>query len=59
MKEIIDEQSKLWANLIERQQTEEKQLNNEQVEHQCQTFQQLLMEAQKQRKKDIEIRQKK
>lgn len=59
MKEIIDEQSKLWANLIERQQNEEKQLNNEQVEHQCQTFQQLLMEAQKQRKKDIEIRQKK
>ena len=45
--------------MIERQQTEEKQLNNERVEQQCICFQQLLMEAQKQRKKDIELRQKK
>lgn len=59
IKETVDEQTKSWANLIERQQTEEKQLNNERVEQQCICFQQLLMEAQKQRKKDIELRQKK
>jgi hypothetical protein len=59
MKEIVEEQSRLWANLIERQQNEEKQLNNEHVEQQCVYFQQLLQEAQKLRKKDIEARQKK
>ena len=59
IKETVDEQSKAWASLIERQQNEEKQLNNEQVEQQCVCFQQLLLEAQKQRKKDIELRQKK
>jgi hypothetical protein len=59
MKEIVDEQSRLWASLIERQQTEEKQLNSEHVEQQCINFQLLLQEAQKQRKKDIESRQKK
>jgi phosphatidylinositol phospholipase C beta len=59
LKEMVDEQSRLWANLIERQQSEEKQLNNEHVEQQCVNFQQLLQDAQKQRKKDIESRQKK
>lgn len=59
MKELVDEQTKSWANLIERQQAEEKQLNNEQVEQQCICFQQLLQEAQKQRKKDIELKHKK
>jgi hypothetical protein len=56
---MVDEQSRLWANLIERQQSEEKQLNNEHVDQQCVNFQQLLQDAQKQRKKDIESRQKK
>lgn len=59
MKELVQEQSHLWAKLIEKQQNEEKALNNEQVEQQCVQFQQLLIDAQKQRKKDIEIRQKK
>ena len=59
MKELVEEQSRVWANLIERQQTEDKQLNNEHVEQQCVHFQQLLQEAQKQRKKEIEARQKK
>lgn len=59
MKETVEEQSRCWENLIEKQQAEEKQLNNQQVEQQCITFQQLLLEAQKQRKKDIEARQKK
>ena len=59
IKEISDEQAKAWASLIERQQNEEKQLNNERVEQQCACFLQLLTEAQKQRKKDIELRQKK
>lgn len=59
LKEIIDEQSKLWAALLERQQAEEKNLNNEQVENQCFQFQQLLIDAQKQRKKEIESRQNK
>ncbi len=59
MKDIVDDQTKIWATLIERQQTEDKQLNNEQVEQQCLCFQQLLIEAQKQRKKDMELRQKK
>lgn len=59
IKEMVEEQSRLWANLIERQQNEEKLLNNEHVEQQCIHFQQLLQEAQKQRKKDIEARQKK
>lgn len=59
LKDIVDEQTKAWAALIERQQTEEKQLNNEHVEQQCYNFQHLLTEAQKQRKKDIESRQNK
>jgi hypothetical protein len=59
MKEIIEDQSKSWANLLERQQADEKALNNEHVEQQCVCFQQLLIEAQKQRKKDIESRQNK
>jgi phosphatidylinositol phospholipase C, beta len=59
IKETVDEQTKSWASLVERQQVEVKQLNNERVEQQCICFQQLLMEAQKQRKKDIELRQKK
>ena len=59
IKEISDEQSKAWASLIERQQNEEKQLNNERVEQQCACFLQLLSEAQKQRKKDMELRHKK
>lgn len=59
MQELVKEQSVAWAKLIEKQQNEEKQLNNEQVEQQCFQFQQLLLEAQKQRKKDIELRQKK
>lgn len=58
MKDTVQEQSRLWANLIERQQNEEKQLNNEHVEQQCVQLLQLLQEAQKQRKKDIEARQK-
>lgn len=59
MKELVQEQSQLWAKLIEKQQNEEKQLNNEHVEQQCAQFVQLLSDAQKQRKKDLEIRQKK
>lgn len=59
MKEMVQKQSQLWAELIEKQQNEEKQLNNEHVEQQCQQFVQLLIDAQKQRKKDVEIRQKK
>ncbi len=59
MKELVQKQSQLWAELIEKQQNEEKQLNNEHVEQQCLQFQQLLIDAQKQRKKDVEIRQKK
>ena len=59
MKEIIEEQSRAWANLLERQQSDEKALNNEHVEQQCVNFQQLLIEAQKQRKKDIESKQNK
>lgn len=59
MKEIIEEQSRAWANLLERQQSDEKALNNEHVEQQCNNFQQLLVEAQKQRKKDIESKQNK
>lgn len=59
LKEIVEEQSRAWATLIERQQLEEKQLNNDHVEQQCVTFQQLLLEAQKTRKKEIEIRQNK
>lgn len=59
MKEIIEEQSRAWANLLERQQSDEKALNNEHVEQQCGNFQQLLVEAQKQRKKDIESKQNK
>ena len=59
LKEIVEEQSRAWAALIERQQVEEKQLNNEHVEQQCVTFQQLLLDAQKTRKKEIEIRQNK
>lgn len=58
MKEIVDEQTRIWASLIEKQQMEEKQLNNEQVDQQCVCFQQLLIEAQKQRKKDLELKQK-
>jgi len=58
MKQLVDEQSKHWANLIEKQQIEEKHLNNEHVEQQCACFNQLLIEAQKQRKKVIEARQK-
>ena len=53
---MVEEQNRLWASLLERQQSEEKQLNNEQVEQQCVQFQLLLAEAQKQRKKDIEAR---
>ncbi len=56
---MVEEQTRLWASLIERQQTEEKQLNNEHVEQQCVQFQQILCEAQKQRKKEIESRQNK
>jgi phosphatidylinositol phospholipase C, beta len=59
LKEVVEEQTRAWATLIERQQTEEKQLNNEHVDQQCIIFQQLLMEAQKTRKKEIEIRQNK
>lgn len=59
MKEMVQKQSQLWAELIEKQQNEEKQLNNEHVEQQCQQFLALLIDAQKQRKKDVEIRQKK
>ncbi|CAF0707706.1 unnamed protein product [Brachionus calyciflorus] len=59
MKDMVQEQSRLWANLIERQQNEEKQLNNEHVEQQCVQLVQLLQECQKQRKKDIEAKQKK
>lgn len=59
MKEVVEEHSRLWANLIEKQQGEEKQLNCEHVEQQCQQLQLLLQEAQKQRKKDVENRQKK
>ncbi len=59
MKELVDDQTKSWANMIEKQQSEEKHLNNEHVEQQCACFQQLLQEAQKQRKKEIEIKQKK
>lgn len=59
MKELVQKQSQLWAELIEKQHNEEKQLNNEHVEQQCQQFLQLLVDAQKQRKKEVEIRQKK
>jgi phosphatidylinositol phospholipase C beta len=59
IKETVDDQSKSWAALIERQRNEQKLLNNEQVEQQCACFQTLLLEAQKQRKKDLEMRQKK
>ncbi len=59
LKECVEEQTKMWAALIERQQAEEQQLNNEHVDQQCFTFQVLLTEAQKQRKKDIESRQNK
>lgn len=56
---MVQKQSQLWAELIEKQQNEEKQLNNEHVEQQCQQFLALLIDVQKQRKKDVEIRQKK
>lgn len=59
IRELVQEQSQLWAKLIEKQQNGEKQLNNEHVEQQCQQMHQLLIDAQKQRKKDAEIRQKK
>jgi hypothetical protein len=59
LKDIVEEQTRAWAALIERQQAEEKQLNNEHVDQQCLHFQQLLLEAQKTRKKEIEIRQNK
>ena len=59
LKEVVEEQTRAWASLIERQQAEEKQLNNEHVEHQCINFQQLLLEVQKTRKKEIEMRQNK
>ena len=55
----MDEQACAYTALRERQQSEEKNLNSEQVEQQCFQFQQLLVEAQKQRKKDIELRQNK
>lgn len=59
LKDVVEEQTRAWAALLERQQLEEKQLNNEHVDQQCVIFQQLLLDAQKTRKKEIEIRQNK
>ena len=59
LKEMVDEQSRAWSALLERQKAEEKQLNVEQMEQQCACLQQLLADAQKQRRKDVEAKQKK
>jgi hypothetical protein len=54
---MVDQQEKLWNGLLEKHQTDEKQMNNDHVEQQCLTFDVLLVEAQKERKKQVEARQ--
>ena len=54
--ELVEEQTRAWVALVDRQQQEEKQLNNEHIDQQCNIFEQLLVEAQKQRKKLIDQR---
>ena len=57
--ELVDEQTKMWVALVDKQTQEEKQLNNEHIDQQCSIFDQLLVEAQKQRLKLVEQRQNK
>ena len=57
--DLVDEQTRTWVALVERQTQEEKQLNNEHIDQQCSIFEQLLVEAQKQRVKFIEQKQNK
>ena len=55
--ELVEEQTRMWVALVERQTNEEKQLNNDHIDQQCNIFEQLLGEAQKQRIKFIEQKQ--
>lgn len=55
--ELVEEQTRIWVALVERQVQEEKQLNKDHIDQQCNSFEQLLVEAQKQRVKFIEQKQ--
>ena len=57
LNDLLGEQEKLWNALLEKHQIDEKQLEAEHVEHQCASYDALLVDAQKERKKQIEAKQ--